>query len=471
MNNSNHSDVPLSQKIVFGVGMLGNQMFPAVLGIFTVVLIQGLQLNPLLYSLLLFIPRIFDAITDPIMGFITDNTVSRWGRRKPYILIGSIIAGLSFMAMWQVYPENGEIYNFWYFLGFSLLFFLGMTIFSTPYVAMGYEMSNNFHDRTSLMAVAQWIGQWAWVIAPWFWVIIYDPNMFENSAEAVRTIAIWAGAICALLCMVPAFFAKTIPSPDNLAPLTTGNMGKSLKNIAKDVVETFRYSEFRRVCGATFLVFNTFNVIAGLSWFIIVYDMFNGDPGAAGRWPTYFGMASALCTCFIVIPIITYLSRKLGKRRTFIISQSISIAGYLLFYIAFNPEHPWMIFLPMPFFAFGIGGLFTIMMSMTADICALDELKNGVRREGIFSAVYWWMVKFGLAVAGLLTGLIFTFVGFDSAVAQQTEATLNGLINAYILIPIIGTSLAILVMYNYDLNEERANKVTEQLNLKYAGES
>ena len=104
--------IPLSQKIVFGLGMLGNQMFPAALGIFMVILVQGLGMDPVLWGILFFVPRMFDALTDPIMGFISDNTSSRWGRRRPYIFIGAIIAGLSFIALWQIYPENGEIYNF-----------------------------------------------------------------------------------------------------------------------------------------------------------------------------------------------------------------------------------------------------------------------------------------------------------------------------------------------------------------------
>ncbi len=153
--------LPLSQKVIFGIGMLGNQMFPAALSIFMVVLVQGLGMSPILWGLLFFLPRLLDALTDPIMGFITDNTNSRWGRRRPYIFIGAIIAGLSYIAMWQVYPENSELYNFSYFLAMSLIFYIGLTIFATPYIAMGYEMSNDYNERTRLMATAQWIGQWA----------------------------------------------------------------------------------------------------------------------------------------------------------------------------------------------------------------------------------------------------------------------------------------------------------------------
>ena len=210
MSDKNHyptlekDRIPLSQKIVFGIGMLANQMFPAALGIFMVILVQGLGMDPLLWGLIFFIPRLFDAITDPIMGFITDNTTSRWGKRRPYVFIGAIIAGLSYVMMWQLSEDNSQLYNFFYFLGWSLIFFLGMTIFSIPYVAMGYEMSNDFHERTRLMATAQWIGQWAWVICPWFWIILYDPDWFESATEGARYLSIWVGLGCMCLALVPA---------------------------------------------------------------------------------------------------------------------------------------------------------------------------------------------------------------------------------------------------------------------------
>ena len=182
--------VPFNQKVAFGLGMLANQMFPAALSIFMVVLVEGLGFPPYLWGILYFLPRLFDSLTDPIMGFISDNTRSKWGRRRHYVFIGAIILGISYIFMWQLHPENGLTYNFTYFLVWSLIFYLGMTIFSVPYVAMGYEMSSDFHERTNIMAVAQWIGQWAWVIAPWFWVILYDPTWFENAAAGCRELSI-----------------------------------------------------------------------------------------------------------------------------------------------------------------------------------------------------------------------------------------------------------------------------------------
>lgn len=466
MDGSIDRKVPMGQKIAFGFGMLANQMFPAALQIFMVILVQDLGFEPLLWGLIFFLPRFLDAVTDPIMGFISDNTKSGWGRRRQYIFVGALITGASFIAMWQMYQINGPIYNFWYFLSFSFLFYLGITIFSVPYVAMGYEMSSDFHERTRIMAVAQWIGQWAWVIAPWFWVIFYDPDWFESAEKGARQVSIFIGVICTILAIIPAVFvkSKSTLNDNNLTPLSfkylSGNMGEIFSN--------FKYAltnkPFRKLCIATFLIYNSFNTIAAFSFFIIVYYLFNGDASAAGIWPTLHGCVAALATTFLVIPIITKMSEMFGKKKSFIISQVISIIGYILFWVLFVPGKPHYFLYALPFFSFGIGGLFTLMMSMTADVCDLDELKNGLpRKEATFGAIYWLMVKFGFAVAGLLSGLIMSLVGFEPNAAEQPEGAVFWLRVVYSVLPIIGTLLAIYVMRNYDISENRAKEIREEL--------
>ena len=139
----------------------------------------------------------------------------------------------------------------------------------------------------------------------------------------------------------------------------------------------------------------------------------------------------------------------------------ISIIGYILFWFLFVPGKPWLFLYALPFHSFGIGGLFTLMMSMTADICDIDEYNTGERREGILGAVYWWMVKFGSAFAGLLAGLIMSMVGFDPAAV--TESSLTGLRAFYTILPILGVLGAIAVMWNYDITEEKAADVRRLL--------
>jgi glycoside/pentoside/hexuronide:cation symporter, GPH family len=456
---------PFGHKVAFGLGMLANQMFPAALGIFMVVLVQNLGFPPWMWGVLFFLPRVFDAVTDPIMGFISDNTRSTWGRRKQYVLIGAVVMGISFVAMWQLYRENGVNYNFAYFLCWSIVFYAGLTLFSVPYVAMGYEMSDDFHERTSIMAVAQWIGQWAWVIAPWFWVVMYDPSWFPNADTATRTLSVLVGVICMLLAMVPGLFLPSRSSKDDthLVPLTMSNIGGGIRGIVLDFKEAFGSEPFRKLCFSTFLIFNAFNTVAAFSFFIVVYHLFGGSTEEAWIWPTLFGSLGALVTTFAVIPTVAWMSGKMGKKNAFMVSQGISIIGYVLLWFLMVPGKPWMFIFALPFFSFGIGGLFTLMMSMTADVCDLDELATGKRREGIFGAIYWWMVKFGFAIAGLLSGAIMSVVAFTPGAATQPDGAVDGLRLFYSGVPILGTLLAMWIMRNYDLDEKRATEVHAEL--------
>ncbi len=464
-----NNKVPFGHKVAFGLGMLANQMFPAALGIFMVVLVQDLGFPGWMWGLIYFLPRVFDSITDPIMGFISDNTRSKWGRRRQYVFLGAVIMGIAYVIMWQLYRENSLEFNFYYFMAWSFVFYLGLTIFSVPYVAMGYELSDDFHERTSIMATAQWIGQWAWVIAPWFWVIMYDPAWFESADSATRSLAIWVGVPCMVLAMIPAIFlpSKSTENDDSLEPLSFSNIGGSLAEIFNGFKEAFAIPAFRKLCISTFFIFNAFNTVAAFSFFIVVYYLFNGDSAAAGLWPTLFGSLGALITTFAVIPTVAWMSKKMGKKNAFMASQGLSIFGYILLWFLFIPGKPYLFIFALPFFSFGIGSLFTLMMSMTADVIDLDELNTGKRREGIFGAIYWWMVKFGFAIAGGLSGVILSFVGFSPE--SYTPESITGLRLFFSGVPILGTLAALLIMRSYTISEERAHEIRAAIEAKKMG--
>jgi GPH family glycoside/pentoside/hexuronide:cation symporter len=462
--------VPYGRKIAFGSGHLANQLFPAALGIFMIVLVLGLKMDPFLAGLLAALPRLFDAIIDPIMGYVSDHTSSRWGRRKPYIFLGSVITGVTFMIMWQLYPENSQTYNFFFFLILSLIFYTGYTIFAAPLIGLGYEMTPDYNERTRLMAVSQWMGQIAWMIAPWFWVIMYNPHIYHTAPEGARNLSFWVGGLCLLLGIMPALFCKELALPEVIGKkkFSFKDMAANTKEFVLGIKQTVTCKPFLKLCGATFLIFNGFQTIAQFAFFIIIFYLFRGNTTAAGQWPAWFGTISAVATAILVIPIITAISQKVGKKNAFIIATLISMIGYLLKWWGFNPHNPYYMFIPIPFLSFGIGGLFTLMMSMTADVCDLDELNNGTRREATFGAVYWWMVKLGTAVALLTSGAVLNWVGFDRNATVQTVETLTKLRIADISIPIITGLLAIVVIWKYDITEAKAHEIREALTVRRA---
>lgn len=458
--------VPMLQKAAFGAGHLVNNLLPGALGVFMFFLLTAFGMDPFLAGLLGGLPRFYDAITDPIMGFISDNTKSRFGRRRPYIFIGAILSGVLFAVLWQLSPDNSQMYNFWYFLIFSLIYLTGNTIFSTPLIGLGYEMTSDYNERTRLMAFSQTLGQVAWMIVPWFWVLIANPNLFDNQAIGVRKLSMIVGGVCIVLGILPAIFCKGIDASkmEGRVQITYRTLFSNLIDLFRGIVQVSKNKPFMRLCAATFLVFNGFQLVASFSYFIIVFYMFKGDYGLAGNWPAWFSTISAIITAFLVIPVISAIANRVGKRNAFIISTFISIIGYSLKWWGFNPENPWLIFMPLPLMVFGIGGLFTLMMSMTADVCDLDELNNGMpRKEGTFGAIYWWMVKLGQALALVLGGLVLKLVGFDQNATIQAAETITKLRIADIAIPALTALIAIIVMWKYDLTEAKAREIKAML--------
>ena len=458
--------VPLGQKAAFGAGHLVLNLYPGALGFFMFFLLTAFGMDPFLAGLLGGLPRFFDAVTDPIMGFISDNTSSKWGRRRPYILVGGIISAITFVLLWQLDENNSSNYNFWYFLIMSMVFLIGNTMFATPLVGLGYEMTSDYNERTRLMAFSQTVGLLAWVIVPWFWVIIADPDIFSSQAEGVRTMAMYVGAACLLLGLLPAFFCRGLDASHmkNRKKLTFTTIFSNLKDLFTSIKEAVKNKPFMKLCGATFLVFNGYQIVASFSFFIFVFYIFNGSYEATATWPAWFSSVGALVSAFLVIPIVSKMAEKWGKKNAFLISTALSIVGYAMKWWAFTPDNIWYSFIPIPLMSFGLGSLFTLMMSMTADVCDLDELENGMpRKEGTFGALYWWVVKLGQGLALVLGGAVLKAIGFDGNAATQTVETLTQLRLADIIIPVVTAALAIWIMWKYDLSEEKAKAIKAQL--------
>lgn len=454
--------IPLRQKAAYAVGMFVNNLQAAALPAMVVILNLGLGMDPFLVGLIAAIPRVFDAVSDPMVGFISDNTRSRWGRRRPFIFAGAILAGLVFALMWQLHEGRSESFYFWVFLGASILFFLAYTVYATPFVAFGYEMTGDYHERTRLHAFANTVGQLAWLGVPWFYAIMASETLFRDKVHGARTLAIAVGIAVVVLGVVPAVFCRERHVD---APRVRGGMGvwaKTLKFL-KGIGVTFRCGPFVKICAATFLVFNGFQLGMSFSIYVIIYYLFDGDDAKAGQLLGWFGSLTALATLG-VIPLTGWIATRIGKRQTFLITISVSLFGYALKWVGYNPEHPYWLLLSAPFVAFGTGSLFTLMGSMIADVCDYDELETHERREGVFGAIYWWMVKIGMALAGLLTGVMLNVSGFDVELQNaQSEKTLFLLRVFDVGVPLATSLLAILIMRTYRITEEKAYEIRAKL--------
>lgn len=456
------------QKISYGIGALANNLIGAAFGSMVIVLNLGLGLNPATVGLLLALPRIVDAMMDPVMGYVSDHTRSRFGRRRPYIFAGALLAGLVFVWIWQIPVGRSESFYFWHFLSIWTVFYLVCTVYTAPWVALGYEMTADYHERTRLMAYSNWIGQIAWVLAPWCYKFMENDAWFSNALEGAAALGLVVGASVAVMGVIPALVCREKQVLAAAGPAASGEgLARTLRqNAAKffhDFSVTLQNRPFRKLCAAGFLVFNGFMLISAFSSYIIIYYVFAGDKDAGATYMGWLGVVASVST-FLVIPFVTWLSTRIGKQNAFVACMAVSTAGYSLKIFCYNPSAPWMLLLPAPLAAFGLGSLFTLVGSMIADVCDLDELQTGSRREGMFGSIFWWFMKLGLALAVASSGALLNLTGFDVRLGgMQSSQTLLWMRVFDIGVPIITSLAALGIIATLGLSEQGMRDVRAEL--------
>ncbi len=464
--------VPIFQKVIYSIGAFANTAQAAFIGQMVIVLNLGLGVNPALVGLVGAIPRIVDAISDPVTGYFSDNLRTRWGRRKPLIFFGAITGGVFYALMFQLYKGQAESYYFWYFLLFQVLYFISFTCFSIPWIALGYEMTPDYHERTRLQAASNIAGQLPWLIAPWCWAIMHNKGWFPDIVTGGRALGIIIGAVIIGCGILPALFNKEyfdkLPKPDVKGALNV------TKDFFRGALITLRCKPFLKLCVATLLIFGGFMCASAFTLYVVFFYVFKNAPvldqaySQGGLLLGFYGTFSAICTLG-VISFTAWLSRKIGKRRTFFVTIPISILGYALKWIGYNPDHPYLLFIAAPFITFGLGSLFTLMNSMVADVCDFDELQTSARREGMFSAAYWWMVKLGVALASLVSGVLINATGFRQELGlAQAPSTWLWLRIYDIGIPIATSLVAIFIIKSFTITEARAHDIRVQVERRRA---
>jgi GPH family glycoside/pentoside/hexuronide:cation symporter len=458
--------IPVHQKVVYGLGAFVNNLLAAASGGMMIVLNLGLGMNPALVGLLGALPRLTDAFTDPIMGYVSDNTRTRWGRRRPYIFVGAIAAGLTFALLWHLPDGRGESFYFWYFLIGSIIFYLAYTVFATPWVALGYELTPDYHERTRLMGVQNFMGQLAYVVAPWFLLFMQNKTIFDNMVDGAAGLAVIVGVGVAVVGIMPALFLRERFSAVAANEARERRLAEAgsvvLRNLAgffRGFLVTIRSKPFLKLCVATFLVFNGFMMVSSFQFYVIIYYVFGGDTVRGAEFAGWAGTVQSIAT-FGVIALVAWLGTRIGKKRTFYVAVGVSMLGYALKWVCYNPANPWLVVLPAPLLAFGLGGLFTIMPSMIADVVDLDELQTHERREGMYGSIFWWVVKLGMAAALAAGGFLLNATGFDVALEGHQSAqtiTLMRLCDAFL--PFLASGVAIWAIATFSITEERAHEV------------
>jgi GPH family glycoside/pentoside/hexuronide:cation symporter len=431
------------QMAIDGVNQLANPIFNITLG-----------LAPTAVGLVGMISRITDAFTDPLMGSISDNTRSRFGRRRPYILAGALLTAFAFTLIWRVPETLGTTGIFIWYLCAMLFFYLCSTIQNVPYHTLGLELTADVHERTVVSSYKMLFGNLFTLSIPWVFRLA-QADCFDGVMDGIRTISWFAGGAIVLGGILPALFVK-----ERYARIAS----KAKKVRLKDGIKmTLQNKPFRLLTGIILTSYITGAMIGSLGFYIVCYHMYGGDLKAGSQMFAIAFNFYTICS-MLTIPVLNMLCRRIGKLKTLQITLLIGLFGALASFFLFNKNYPHLIFISQLLSAPVITGFWTITTSMKADVCDDDELNHGARREGMFGAIGNWFMKFSGALALLIAGVILQSTGFDRDLGanQLPEAILRMRI-LFALVPAAASCIALYLLKIYPLDMKRMTETRVEL--------
>jgi GPH family glycoside/pentoside/hexuronide:cation symporter len=455
--------VPIREKLAYGVGDIpGYLPMYAVTGptLVNQVFNMTLLVPPTLISLAMGAFRMVDAFTDPFVGWLSDRFRSRFGRRRPFMLVGAILMALLMPVVYMVNPDWSAAQLMGWFFGVGLVLLFCNTLFNIPYQSLMMELTPDYHERTSITAYKSFFGKlmglglgWTW----WFTQLSWwgDPETGQPDTLRGAQALMWVIAgIVLVLGLLPVFFCKE-------RYYHKAEQGKT-EGLVHSFKLSFRCRPFLIVLGILFLL-KIPDMVMIFTAYLNTYYLFDGNQKEAAF---LFGWLSTTTSilAFACIPAVTWISRRLGKERTLallILFKALSAVGYLIAYLV---KEPWLLLLPASLQAPVLSGLFMILPSMLADIADYDELETEERREGTFAAVFSWVFKFSATFFVAMSGPIIDLIGFDAALgADQGRGVFGIMIGILVAFPVVTGVTALFLLKKYPLNYEQAIEIRTAL--------
>jgi GPH family glycoside/pentoside/hexuronide:cation symporter len=386
----------------------------------------SLGLSAFWLGAIMIVPRLWDALSDPIIGHLSDNTRTRIGRRRPYLLIGGILVAVFFVVMWWIpkgdlvrtwFPtESGfHVFQLVYILFSLLLFFTSVNIFEIPHGALGMELTTDYHERTRLFSAKSFVGNLFAMSTPWLFALA-STEAFKgpggNEADGMRYVSLMIAAILIPLSFLW-FFILREPGFVKAAKHEKTPFWHDMKLVASN-------KNFVMLTLTIFTLAMGFNFVQLLGSYIPIFYVFGGDKVAGARLLGINGTIWAITGLLAVFPL-NWISPKLGKRSTLTIAILLMVLAQASKIVCYNPSHPYLIIIPTMLLSAGMLFFFTLGSSMVGDICDEDELKTGYRAEGSFYSIFWWFIKMGTALASFVAGSLIVFTMFDETQVTKVD--------------------------------------------------
>jgi len=415
---SSHQDtppdqrVPLRKRIAYGFGALSDNFIMNGFGALVMPIYNiGLKLDPLLVGWAIAIPRLIDAFIDPLMGSISDNTRSRWGRRRPYLLVGAVLCAILLPLIWMP-PFDSQNGMFLYLMVMGLAYFTCFSVYDIPYCALGFELTSDYNERTRLLAWPNYIGLLGSLAMPWLYPLALNA-IFPNAVVGARWVSVLLGFLIIIAAVIP---VMSLREPHR-------GLEQPKEKLLDSIKVAIQNRPFLIVLSVNLLVLLGLATMVSLGLYINIYYVCGGDKAAAAKLSAVAGSMVAGLS-YVSVWMATVISTHYGKRHAANVGLGLSLLGAISFWWTFSPAMPYLQLISAALTGLGLQGCWMLFISMIGDVCEEDELKTGMRREGIYSSVGGFSRKAAVAAAAVGTGAVLKICGFDAEIAEKVGAPL-----------------------------------------------
>jgi GPH family glycoside/pentoside/hexuronide:cation symporter len=443
-----------SQKLAFGAQSLSGAAMGILLAVYMGKFYVDVVLLPAgLYALVVAAGRALDAITDPMMGWISDHTSSRWGRRKPYILLGMLGNAVAFYLMLTPGAELSTAEVLWWFLATYLTSFVFVTMVNVPRQALGAELTSDAAERVSLfglVSVFAALGLIAGAIMP---AVLTEGGGMTDPRLRMGTMArVYVGAYVLLnLFLLLRLRERAEYQGRGKAPFVPG-VRRAIRN------RPFVIMFVSHVVTAIPVL-----IPATLMPFFVEYVLQAGE-----RW-TGILILTYLLSGLLALPLWIALARRHGKLRVWLINGFIGVTGGALMFLA-GPGDTTYVLCVEAYVGMQSQVWLVLGSAMHADVIDYDELLTGKRREAQFSALFAVIPKFALIPGAAVPLAILGGVGYVPNEPQQAPEVVAALSALFALVPAACNGLGVAIMWWYPLSEARHAAIREGVQRHAAGQ-
>lgn len=457
-NLNNNGRLPMGIKLGYGAAALSDgTAYVFFYSFFLLFLTDYAGVNPLWAGSISLIVVLWDAITDPIIGWLSDNCKSKMGRRRPFMLLGIFPWLITLTLMYTKVDLTGGA-QFAYYVVMAMLFWTSYTLCDVPYKALGAEITANYSERATIRMFVQFFSSSGVAISGICTMLLvgFFANIFNTDpAHAWTFVALSYGILSVIGYLVTFFAVKGWDKPLE----TRVNLDKK-ENVIITYVNIIKEVKPLRYLLAAIFVFMCGNSLYGSGIYYMYPYLLGWDAGqiaTVGLFTTFLGIGAV----FVLNPLV----KKFDKRNVLLGCLAISTIGCFLFKIVgiYNVT-TCVIYLVM--YAASNLGFWAIIWSIVYDCAEVDELLNNRRREGSTTAVGSLIQKCGSALALWLVGFVLALGGYDATAAVQTEEALNGILNTVTLYPAIFTGLTFLILLAYPLTSKKYELVVKAIEQK-----